>query len=119
VALFVLFIVAVVVVQTWFDWRDARKDWVFPEWAKGVALAAALGALLTAATSSASFLIQEAAGQANGGGLGSGMFWPELAFMLCGMALIIFTVRKKRLRVLFALSALLILAFWLGMALSS
>jgi hypothetical protein len=119
VALFVLFIVGVVVVQTWLDWRDARKNWVMPEWAKGVALAGALGALLTAATSSASFLMQDAAGEWNGGGFGSGLFWPELGFLLCGMAIIIFAVRKKRMRVLLALSGLLIAAFWLGMALSS
>lgn len=119
VALFVLFIVAVVVLQTWLDWRDARKGWVLPEWAKGVALAGALGALLTAAISSASFLLQDAAGEWNGGGMGSGLFWPELAFMLGGMAIIIFAVRKKRLRLFLALSALLIAAFWLGIALSS
>ena len=118
-ALFVLFIVAVVVLQTWLDWRDARKGWVLPEWAKGVALAGALGALLTAAISSASFLLQDAAGEWNGGGMGSGLFWPELAFMLGGMAIIIFAVRKKRLRLFLALSALLIAAFWLGIALSS
>jgi hypothetical protein len=119
VALFVSFIVSVVVVQTWLDWRDARKNWVLPEWAKGVALAGALGALLTAATSSASFLMQDAAGEWNGGGFGSGLFWPELGFLLCGMAIIIFAVRKKRMRVLLALFVLLIAAFWLGMALSS
>jgi hypothetical protein len=35
------------------------------------------------------------------------------------MAVIIFAVRKKRLRVLLALTVLLIAAFWLGMVLSS
>ena len=59
-ALFVMLIVGVVVVQTWLDWRDARKSWVLPDWAKGVALAGASGALLTAVTSSASFLMQDA-----------------------------------------------------------
>ena len=118
-ALFVLFIVGVVVVQTWVDWREARKGWVLPEWAKGVALAGALGALLTAAMSSASFLMQDHAGEWSGGGLGSGLFWPELGFLLCGVAVIVFAVRKKRMRMLLALSAMLIAAFWLGMALSS
>lgn len=118
-ALFVLLIVAIVVVQTWLDWRDARKDWVLPEWAKGVALAGALGALLTAVTSSASFLMQDTAGEWTGSGFGSGLFWAELGFLLCGMAVINFAVRKKGLRVLLALSALLIAAFWLGVALSS
>jgi hypothetical protein len=117
VALFVLIIVGVVVAQTWLDWRDARKNWVLPDWAKGVALAGALGALLTAATSSASFLMQDASGEWGGGG--SGFFWPELGFLLCTMAVVIFAVRKKRMRVLLALSALLIAAFWIGMALSS
>jgi hypothetical protein len=117
VALFVLIIVGVVVAQTWLDWCDARKNWVLPDWAKGVALAGALGALLTAATSSASFLMQDAAGGWGGGG--SGLFWPELGFLLCAMAIVIFAVRKKRMRVLLALSALLIAAFWIGMALSS
>ena len=116
-ALFVLIIVGVVVAQTWLDWRDARKNWVLPDWAKGVALAGALGALLTAATSSASFLMQDASGGWGGGG--SGLFWPELGFLLCAMAIVIFAVRKKRMRVLLALSALLIAAFWIGMALSS
>ena len=118
-ALFVLFIVGVVVVQTWVDWREARKGWVLPEWAKGVALAGALGALLTAAMSSASFLMQDPAGEWSGGGLGSGLFWPELGFLLCGVAVMVFAVRKKRMRMLLALSAMLIAAFWLGMALSS
>jgi hypothetical protein len=117
VALFVLIIVGVVVAQTWLDWRDARKNWVLPDWAKGVALAGSLGALLTAATSSASYLIQDAAGGWNGGS--SGLFWPELGFLLCAMAVVIFAVRKKRMRVLLALSALLIAAFWVGMVLSS
>ena len=116
-ALFVLIIVGVVVAQTWLDWRDARKNWVLPDWAKGVALAGALGALLTAATSSASFLMQDAT-EGWGGGR-SGLFWPELGFLLCAMAIVIFAVRKKRMRVLLALSALLIAAFWLGMVLSS
>src|ERR1700730_3466229 len=110
-ALFVLIVVGVVVAQTWLDWRDACKDGVLPEWAKGLALAGALGALLTAATSSASFLMQDAA--ANGGAeFGYGLFWPELGFLLFAMAIVLFAVRKKRMRVLLVLSALLIAAFW-------
>ena len=37
-ALFVLILVGVVVTQTWLDWRDAKKAWSMPEWAKGMAL---------------------------------------------------------------------------------
>ena len=50
-ALFVLMVAALVVAQTWLDWRDAKKDWVVPEWAKGLALAGAVAASLTAAPS--------------------------------------------------------------------
>ncbi len=117
-ALFVMLIVGVVVVETWLDWRDARKDWVLPDWAKGLALAGALGALLTAVTSSASFLMQDAAGEWSSA-FGSGLFWPELGFLLCALAVVLFAVRKKRMRVLLVLSALLIAAFWLGMVFSS
>lgn len=117
-ALFVLVIVGIVVAQTWLDWRDARKDWILPEWAKGMALAGAVVAMLTAATSFASFWLEGAA-SSSGDGFGSGFFWPELGFLLCTMAVIIFAVRKKRLRVLLVLTLLLIAAFWLGMTLSS
>jgi Na+/proline symporter len=118
VALFVLVIVGIVVAQTWLDWRDARKDWMLPEWAKGMALAGAVVAMLTAATSFTSFWLEGAAGSSSDG-FGSGFFWPELGFLLCAMAVIIFAVRKKRLRVLLVLTVLLIAAFWLGMTLSS
>jgi len=118
VVLFVLVIVGIVVAQTWLDWRDARKDWMLPEWAKGMALAGAVVAMLTAATSFASFWLEGASGT-SGDGFGSGFFWPELGFLLCAMAVIIFAVRKKRLRVLLVLTVLLIAAFWLGMTLSS
>ena len=43
VALFVLMVAALVVAQTWLDWRDTKKDWVVPEWVKGLALAGLRG----------------------------------------------------------------------------
>ena len=117
-ALFVLMVAALVVAQTWLDWRDTKKDWVVPEWAKGMALAGAVAVSLTAATSFASSWLQDPA-NASSGTFNSSMFWPELGFLLCAMAVVIFAVRKKRMRVLLALSALLIAAFWVGMVLSS
>jgi len=118
VALFVVVMIAIVVAQTWFDWRDARKNWVLPDWAKGMALAGLVAVSLTAATAFASYWIQESAGQtASGFGLRS--FWPQLGFLLCGMGIIVGTLRKKRLRLMVILTGLLTIAFWLGLTLSS
>jgi len=118
VALFVVVIVGLVVAQTWLDWRDARKNWIVPEWVKGLALAGVVAVSLTVATSFASVWLQGAAGQLTNGG-GSGLFWPQLGFLLCAMGIIIATLRKKRLRLMLILTTLLTLAFWLGMSLSS
>jgi hypothetical protein len=118
VALFVVIVVGLVVAQTWLDWRDARKTWVLPEWAKGMALAGVVAVSLTAATSFTSVWLQDSAGQWTNG-IGSGLFWPQLGFLLCAMGIIIATLRKKRLRLMLILTTLLTFAFWLGMTLSS
>lgn len=116
-ALFVVAIVGLVVAQIWLDWRDAKKDWVLPEWAKGLALAGVVAASLTGAASFASFWLQDTAGQW-AGGLGSRLFWPELGFLLCAMGIIVAGVRKKRIRLMLLLTGLLTAAFWLGITLS-
>jgi hypothetical protein len=117
VALFVLVVAALVVAQTWLDWRDTRKDWVVPEWAKGLALAGCVAALLTAATSFASFWIQDPTNASNST-FNSAMFWPELGFLLCANAVIIVAVRKKRLRLMLLLTGILTAAFWIGLTIS-
>jgi hypothetical protein len=117
VALFVLMVAALVVAQTWLDWRDTKKDWVVPEWAKGLALAGCVAASLTAATSFASFWLQDPANAPNNT-FNSAMFWPELGFLLCAMGVIIVAVRKKRLRLMLLLTGILTAAFWIGMTLS-
>ncbi len=116
-ALFVLLVAGLVVAQTWFDWRDTKKDWVVPEWAKGLALAGAVAVSLTAASSFASFWLQDPVHGSNGN-FNSAMFWPELGFLLCAMGVIIVAVRKKRLRLMLILTGVLIAAFWIGMTLS-
>ena len=116
-ALFVVAVVAVVIAQTWLDWRDAKRDWVLPEWAKGLALAGVIAASLTGVTSLASSWLQDSTGQW-AGGLGSRLFWPELGFLLCAMGIIVAGVRKKRMRLMLVLTGLLTAAFWLGMTLS-
>lgn len=114
-ALFVVAIVGLVVVLTWVDWRDARKGFVVPEWAKGLALAGVVAVSMTAATSYASFWLEDNAGQASGPSL----FWPELGIVLCAMGIIIAAARKKRLRIMLGLAILFAACLWLGMTFSS
>ena len=109
-ALFVLIIVGIVVAQTWVDFRDTNKDWVPPDWAKGAALAGVLAALLTAASSFASFWIEEAGSSTDGGFLPH-MFWPELGFVLCVMGVMIAAMRKNRLRIMILFVGLITAVF--------
>jgi hypothetical protein len=116
VAFFVLIIVGLVVGQTWLDWRDTKQNWVVPDWAKGTALAGIIAVSLAAASSFASVWIQDGAGPSNAE-FGSRLFWPELALLICTMAVVVFAVRKKRLRLMLMLAAVALAAFWVGMAL--
>jgi hypothetical protein len=114
VALFVLILVGLVVALTWADWRDTRKDWIMPEWAKGMALAGVVAVSLTAATSFASVWLQDDAGQWTGG-IGSRSFWLELVFLLSVLGIIVFAARKKRLRLMLVVTGIALAgAFWLG-----
>ena len=116
-ALFVLVVVGLVVAQTWFDWRDAKKGWVLPEWARGMALAGAVAASLTATASFASSWLQDSASGSHAV-FNSQMFWPELGFLLCAMGAIIVAIRKKRMRLMLILTGALIAAFWIGITMS-
>lgn len=118
-ALFVLVLVGLVVGQTWLDWRETRKDWIIPEWAKGMALAGVIGISLTAVTSFASEWLQDDAGQWTSG-FGSRFFWAELAFLFVVLGMIVVAARKKRLRwLLVVASVVTAAAFWFGMSLFS
>ena len=114
-ALFVVAIVALIVAQTWREWRETKKDWIVPEWAKGVALAGVIAVSMTAATSYASFWIEDGAAQPSGASL----VWPELGLVLCAMGIIVAVVRKKRLRVMLGLAILFAACLWLGLSFSS
>jgi hypothetical protein len=116
VALFVLILVGVVVTQTWFDWRDAKKAWVIPEWAKGVALGGVFAVTLTASTSIAAVWLHDDAGQWTDA-FSSKLFWPELVFLLCALGILVVAARKKWLRLMLLLAGVLVAAFWLGMTL--
>jgi hypothetical protein len=116
-ALFVLILVGLVVAVTWLDFRDTRKNWVMPDWAKGTALAGVIAASLTAATSFASVWIQDQTGQADAG-FGTRLFWLELVFLLCVMGIIVWGARKKQLRLAMLLAGVVAAAlFWLGISL--
>jgi hypothetical protein len=118
-ALFVLILVGLVVALTWADWRDTRKNWMMPEWAKGMALAGVVAVSLTAATSFASVWLQDDAGQLTGG-FGSRFFWLELLFLLGVLGFIVVAARKKRLRLMLAVTGVFAAAaFWLGVILFS
>ncbi|HKV05850.1 MAG TPA: hypothetical protein VJO53_12200 [Candidatus Acidoferrales bacterium] len=114
-ALFVLILVGVVVVQTWLDWREARRGWVMPEWAKGMALGGVIAVSLAAATSFAStWLRDDTAGGPSP--FDARLFWPELVFLVSAMGIIVFAARKKQLRLMLLLAGVLVAAFWFGMA---
>jgi hypothetical protein len=116
VALFVLIIVGVVVAQTWIDWRDSNKSWIFPDWAKGIALGGTVGVLIAAAGSFASVWLRDSAAQWTGG-VGSGIFWLELGFLLAMMGIIVLATRRKRLRIILLVACALAAVIWLGIML--
>jgi hypothetical protein len=117
-ALFILLIVAIVVGQTWLDWRDAEHRIPQPAWASGVAFAGVLATSLTAATALASVFYSSAIGDWTSG-LASGRILPQLGFLLCALGIIIAAVHKKRVRTLLLLAGLVTAAFWLGLALAT
>ncbi|MFZ1206188.1 MAG: hypothetical protein WAN97_17875 [Candidatus Acidiferrales bacterium] len=118
-ALFVLILVGLVAGQTWLDWREARKDWVIPDWAKGMALAAVVAVSLTAITSFASVWLQDSAGQWSAG-FGSRFFWMELIFLFVVLGMIVLATRKKQLRWLLVVASIVTAAaFWFGLNLFS
>ncbi len=113
-ALFVLIVVGLVVAQTWLDWRDAGKNWVVPEWARGMALAGVIAISLAAATSFASsWLLTDASDRS--GGFGTPSLWFEAGFLACAMGIIVFATRKRRHRLALIFAGALVLALCVGL----
>jgi len=117
VALFVLIVVGVVVAQTWFDWRQARKDWIIPDWAKGAALGGVFAVCLAAATSFATALMDDSSSQF--AGFGARTIWSQALFLIVMMAIVITAARNKRMRWTILAAGGLVAVFWLGITLSS
>ena len=115
-ALFVLVLVAIVVAQTWFDWGDTKRGWSVPDWGKGIALGGLIAVSLAASSSFASVWMREEAGDWTGG-FGSARFWLELGCSLAMLGIVVYGLRKKRLRLMMLLGCVLITAMVLVMAL--
>lgn len=115
-ALFTILIVALVVGLTWWDWRDLQRKSGFPQWIGSLALAGIVAACFTGFTSMSSILYAHTVGELRAG-FGSAAFWPEAAFLLCGLAVILAAVRKKSPRSLLLLAGVLTLALALGITL--
>jgi len=113
VALLILFVVILVVAQTWMDWRTTILRSPIPEWASGLAIAALVSTPLAASASFASIWYQDSLGLA-GTGI-SAWFWFEAGFALCAMGIVVAATRKKRLRTLLVLSAMLTIALWFSL----
>ena len=115
-ALLVLILVGIVVIQTWFDWGDAKKGWSVPDWGKGIALGGLMAVSLAASSAFASVWIRQEAGDWRGG-FGSSRFWLELVCSLAMLGILVYGIRKKRLRLTMLLGCALIAAMVLGMVL--
>jgi hypothetical protein len=115
-ALFIVLIVGLVVGQTWWDWRDVQRHEALPEWAGGAALAGMVAAAFTGITSMGSVLYEHTVSEIQND-FGSGLFWPELIFLLCTLGVIVVAVRKKSARTLLLLAGILVFALWLGLTL--
>ncbi|HEV2288411.1 MAG TPA: hypothetical protein VGR81_05595 [Candidatus Acidoferrales bacterium] len=117
-ALFIVLIVGLVVGQTWWDWRETQRKSALPQWIGGLALAGMVAAVVTGLGSMGSVLYQHALSELQGPS-SSAFFWPEAGFLVCGLAVVVIATRKKSVRTLLFVAAILALALWLGMTLYS
>jgi hypothetical protein len=116
VAIFIVLVVVLIAGQTWRDWRDTRSTAATPPWARGVALGGMLALGLTAATALASTTYQAALGGWSAQ-LTSSSFLPEAVFVILAMGVIVLALKKKSMRLLFALAGLLAAAIALTVVL--
>lgn len=115
--IFVLFIVGVVVAQTWHDWKKNSKDWVLPEWMRGVALGGVIAVSIAAVSSFAMGWITDPAAQSSNF-LNSSML-PEIGLVAISATTILLMARKRRLPWLILLGGMVLAAFWVGIVVGS
>jgi hypothetical protein len=118
-ALFVLIIVAIVVFQTWKDWKLLSKNWVIPDWLRGVALGGVLAISIAAMSSYATAWIEDPAARFGDNAISSRVFWPQLALVAISGTVILLMTRKKRLPWMILLAGMVLAAFWVGAVLGS
>ena len=112
-AFFVLVVVGLIVAQTWADWRRTRQESIFPDWAKGTALAGTVAVSLAAAAGFAVVWLQDSANrQANG--FTSRSLWLQIAFVAAAMLAIVLAIRKERMRLLFLFAAAFLIVLWVS-----
>jgi hypothetical protein len=113
VVLFVVIIAAVVVGQTWLDWREAERRCPAPAWLALLAVAAVVSISVSVSLSAASSFYQEAlAGWRTGSAA-----WSQAVFLISMTALVAAAVWTRRMRVLLLVTAGLTTAVWLGFSL--
>lgn len=114
-ALFTILVVALVVGLTWWDWRELQRESGLPQWIGGLALGGIVAACLTGFTSMGSILYAHTVGELQAG-FGTPAFWPECAFLLSGLGVIIAAARKRSAGTLLLLAGVLAFGLFLGLA---
>lgn len=118
-ALFVLIIVAIVVYQTWKDWSLLSKNWVIPDWVRGIALGGMLAISIAAVSSYATAWIEDPAARFGDNAISSHMLWAQIGLVAISGTVILLMARKKRLPWMILLAGMVLAAFWVGAVLGS
>lgn len=112
-ALFVVFVLGLVVSQVFSDWRRTHHGFALAGRDGGLAVGAVFAAAMATGIS---LFEQKTAGEwpiHNG----SSFFWPQVIFTLVTMGIVAFAIRKKRAPVIIALAAILSVVLCLSLAL--
>jgi hypothetical protein len=115
VALFVVFVLGLVVAQVISDWRRTHHGFALAGRDGGLAV----GAVFAAAMATGISLFEQKTAGEWPVRSSSNFFWPQLLFTLITMGIVVFAVRKKRAPVIIALAAILLVVLCLSLALIS
>jgi Na+/proline symporter len=113
VALFVVFVLGLVVAQVFSDWRRTHHGFALAGRDGGLVVGAVFAAAMATGIS---LFEQKTAGEWPVHG-GSNFFWPQLIFTVVTMGILAFAVRKKRSPAIIDLAAILLVVLCLSLAL--